>query len=231
MYDMLTLEPFTAQREWTVDSVPVLIANLTLPRPVGESGRPARRLNRFYQLYARSYLRYCERWLFPQAAESYRLALESSGPLPQDYATLSYNVTCNGSGVLSLYVDSKECCGGRLERRRHGDTWDLSTGYPIPISACFPRKSPWRKTLLRLTEQEVDRQERAGIAKYHDGWRRLLRRNFNPENFYLSETELHWYWQMYTVAPAAEGIPVFSTSYGENDCFFPGNRDKILEEE
>lgn len=227
MRDVVTIETFTAQREWTVDDVPVLTATLSLPRPVGEDSRSIRRLDRYYQLHARAYLRYCDRWLFPQAAEAYRLALESSAPLPQDFANLAYRVTCNAGGVLSLYTESRETCGGRMERRRHGDTWDLLSGYPMPLSACFPRKALWRKALLAWTEEEVQQQERAGVAKYHEGWRRLMRRNFNPENFYLTETALYWFWQMYTIAPSAEGIPVFSMPYGENDCFFPGSRDKI----
>lgn len=227
MCDQLKLEPFVARREWTADDIPVLTAELSLPRPVGESGQAIRRLDRYYQLYARSYLRYCERWLFPQSAEAYRLALETSAPLPQDSARLSYHVTCNGGGVLSLYTESAETCGGHTERRRRGDSWDLLTGYPVPLSACFPRKSPWRKTLLRRSETEIERQERAGAARYYEGWRRLLRRNFNPDHFYLSETELFWFWQMFTIAPSAEGIPAFSMSYGEDDCFFPGTRDKI----
>lgn len=227
MRDQLKLEPFLARREWTVDGIPVLTAELSLPRPVGEGGRVARRLARYYQLYARSYLRYCERWLFPQSAEACRLALETSAPLPQDSARLSYCVTCNGGGVLSLYTESVERCGGRLERRRHGDTWDLFTGYPIPLAACFPKKSPWRKALLRLSEAEIERRERAGAARYQEGWRRLLRRNFNPDHFYLSETELFWFWQMFTIAPSAEGVPVFSMPFGKNDCFFPGFRDTM----
>lgn len=224
MNQELKLEPILARREWTVDGIPVLTAELSLPRPVGGEGRAARRIARYYQFYAKSYFRYCERWLFPQSAEACRLALETSGPLPQDSARLTYRVTCNGGGVLSLYTDSVERCGGRTERRRRGDTWDLTAGAPIPLSACFPRKYPWRKALLRGAEAEMERRERACAARYREGWRRLLRRGFNPEHFYLSETELFWFWQPLSVSPSEEGIPVFSMGYGENDCFFPGIR-------
>ena len=96
MRDQIKLEPFVAQREWTVDGIPVLTAELSLPRPVGEGERTDRRLARYYQLYARAYLRYCERWLFPQSAEACRLAIENSAPIPQDSARLTYRVTCNG---------------------------------------------------------------------------------------------------------------------------------------
>lgn len=229
MRDQIKLEPFVAQREWTVEGIPVLTAELSLPRPADEKERTDRRLTRYYQLYARAYLRYCERWLFPQSAEACRLAMENSAPIPQDSARLTYHITCNGGGVLSLYTESVERCGGRIERRRHGDTWDLLTGAPIPLSACFPKKHPWRKTLLREAETEMEQRERAGAARYREEWRRLLRRSFNPDHFYLSETELFWFWQTLAMAPSGESVSVFSTPYGENDCFFPGIRDIIQE--
>lgn len=82
MRELLLLDSFTAQREWTVDDIPVLSAEISLPRPKNRSDRVARRIDRYYQLYVRSYMRYCEQWLFPQAAEAYRLALVNSTPSP-----------------------------------------------------------------------------------------------------------------------------------------------------
>lgn len=227
MCDQIRLEPLVIQREWTLGDIPVLTAELSLPRPADRDGRAARRLERYYQLYARSYLRYCERWLFPQSAEAFRLALESSAPLPRDLARLTHHVTCNTGGVLSLYTEAAETCAGRTERRRHADTWDLFTGSPIPLSACFVRKAPWRKTLLRRAEEELERRERAGVLRLDGGWRRQLRRSFSPDHFYLSETELFWFWQALSAVGGGAYGPVFSMPLGENDCFFPGIRAKI----
>ncbi len=227
MREHLLLDPFTAQREWTVDDIPVLSVEIFLPRPAERSDRVARRIDRYYQLYVRSYLRYCEQWLFPQAAEAYRTALTNSAPLPQDRAELRYQVTCNTGGILSLYTESKEFCGGKTERHRRGDTWDLAVGYPISLSACFPRHANWKKLLLERAQTEIQKQESAGVARYHDGWRKLLRRNFNPENFYLTEEALSFFYQMYAIAPAAEGVPVFSMPFDETICLFPPSRGKI----
>ncbi|MFR3921093.1 MAG: hypothetical protein ACLTYN_03025 [Dysosmobacter welbionis] len=42
-------------------------------------------------------------------------------------------------------------------------------------------------------EAEIQRQETAGISRYHEGVRRLLRRHFNPQNFYLTAEGLSFF--------------------------------------
>ena len=66
----MTIEPYSAEREWTVEGIPVLTATVSVPHPVPE--KEWRRMRRYYQLQCRSYLRYCEKWLLPQAETEYR---------------------------------------------------------------------------------------------------------------------------------------------------------------
>jgi hypothetical protein len=206
----LHTEPFAAEREWTVDGIPVLSAAVSLPQPVPAADKVSRRIHRYYQLQARSFLRYCDRWLFPQAVAEYRAALASSAPLPSLKAELSYRVTYNNDGFWSLYTQSRESgLPGPALLTRLGDTWDLSSGYPVPLSSFFPSKSSWKRQLLHQAEAEIIRQEKAGVSRYHESWRRELRRRFNPRHFYLSEEGIVWFYSMYAIAPAAEGIPSF----------------------
>jgi hypothetical protein len=211
----LHTEPFAAEREWTVEDIPVLTASISLPQPVPAADKVSRRIHRYYQLQARSYFRYCEGWLFPQAAAEYQAALASSGPLPRLRAELSYRVTYNEGGLWSLYTQSRESGlpGSPLITRR-GDTWDLATGYPVSLSAFFPPRSGWKRQLLSHAEAEIQRQEAAGVARYHEGWKHLLRRRFNPQHFYLREDGIVWFYPMYAIAPSAEGIPTFTLPFG-----------------
>ena len=180
----LHTEPFTAEREWTVDGIPVLTASISLPHPLPSTGRIAGRIDRYYQLQCRSYLRYCEHWLLPSAVEEYHAALAASSPLPHFTAELRYRETYNEGGLWSLYTQSRETgLPGQTGVLRRGDTWDLTTGYPLALSALFPRRSSFKKKLLARAEAEIQRQEKAGVARYHPEWRRALRRNFNPQNF------------------------------------------------
>ena len=210
----LRTESFTAEREWTVEGVPVLTASVSLPTPVVAEDAVSRRIRRYYQLQCRSFLRYCEVFLLPQAAAEYRAALETSAPLPLFRAELTYCITYNEGGLWSLYTQSREVTlPGQTLLSRHGDTWDLSTGYPVPLSAFFPSRARWRRELLRLAAEEIQRQEQAGTARYHENWRRMLRRSFNSRNYFLTAEGLSFFFPMYALAPAAEGIPTFLVPY------------------
>lgn len=205
---------FTAEREWTAEGVPVLTAAVSLPRPEPLADKVSRRIHRYYQLQCRAFLRYCESWLLPQARAAYQAALESSAPLPEFRAELQYRVTYNEGGLWSLYTQSRERTGtGPALLTRRGDTWDLAAGYPVPLSDFFPAGSRWKKRLLSLAAAEIDRRERAGAGRYHEDWRRKLRRSFNPQNYYLSAEGLAFFFPMYAIAPAAEGVPVFLLPY------------------
>lgn len=214
-------ETYTAQREWSVDGVPVLSAALSLPRPAENATRAARRIGRFYRLQERAYLRYCEHWLFPRAAAEYRQALEAGASLPSFTAELSYRVTCCQGGVLSLWTESRERAGGHTERMRRGDTWDLRTGTPLPLGTFFPARTPVRRVLTAQAEAEIRRQLGDGSSCYREDWRKLLRRRFSRENFFVTPQGVVLFYQMYAIAPAAEGIPCFCLPFGTEGCGLP----------
>lgn len=219
----LSTEPLTAERTWTVEEIPVLTASISLPTPAEGSERAARRIRRYYQLQSRSFLRYCERWLLPAAEAEYRAALASSAPLPSFRAELEYRVTYNENGLWSLYTQSRERgADGRTLLTRRGDTWDLTSGYPVPLAAFFPRRSGWKRKLLAAAEAEIRRREAAGAARWNENWRRELRRRFNPENFYLTGDGLAFFYPMYALAPASAGIPVFTVPYAGEGPISPG---------
>jgi hypothetical protein len=212
----ITVQPFTAERTWTVEDVPVLTASVSLPQPAMTADRTARRIRWYYQTQYRAYLRYCEKWLLPQAKAEYRAALAASGPLPSFRAELGYHVTYQQNGLLSLYTQSREVTlPGRTLVTRRGDTWDLALGYPVPLSSFFLPRSPWRRQLLDLAAEDIRRQERAGMARYHEHWPQALRRTFNAQNYYLTGEGLTFFYPMYAIAPAVEGIPVFTLPYGK----------------
>ena len=162
--EALETVPFAAEREWTVEGVPVLSAAAQAPEPL-EKDRTARRIKRFYQLQCRSFLRYCERCLLPQAAAEYRTALEASRPLPSFRAELSYQVTYNEGGLWSVWTQVREVLGpGPALVTRRGDTWDLAAGYPVPLRDFFPAGTAWKKRLMAHAEEEARRRNGPGRA-------------------------------------------------------------------
>ena len=138
----------------------------------------------------------------------------TSKPSPCFFVALEYRVTWQDQGLLSLYTQSREVTlPGQTLLTRRGDTWDLAAGYPIPLGDFFPARSSWKRQLMTLTAEEIQRQERAGMAQYHLRRPQDLRRRFNPQNYYLTQEGLTVYFPMYAIAPAAEGIPAFTIPY------------------
>lgn len=210
----LHTEPLIIEREWESDGIPVLSATVSIPHPVSSEGGAGRRIRRFYDLQARAFLRYCDRWLFPEAAAQCQAALASSAPLPQFHAHLDYHITYNEGGFWSLYTQSCEPDpSGRPMFFRRGDTWDLATGYPASLSSFFLPRTRWKPLLLALAAQEIQAQERAGISRYYPEWHKLLHRHFNPRNYYLTPEGIAFFFPMLSIAPPAERIPVFLLPY------------------
>ena len=223
----LPTQPLVTEREWTEDGIPVLTATCSLPQPAMVQSAAARRIRRYYHLQRRCFFKYCEAWLLPQARAEYHAALDASRPLPCFRAELGYRVTYNEGGLWSLYTQSREITlPGQTLLTRRGDTWDLTAGYPIALSAFFPARAPWRRQLLALAAEDIQRQERSGVARYDPDWRKKLRRRFNPRNYYLTDEGLTYFFPMYTIAPAAEVIPAFTLPYGQRDLLPPGERRK-----
>lgn len=209
------------EREWTVDGIPVLLARVSLPKlKAPEMDRHLRRMDRYYRQFARSYLRYCGRFLLPRAQAEFRQAAAAGAPLPHFTAAMDYRVTWNEGGVWSLYTDARERGGLPLTIRR-GDTWDLRTGTPIPLSAFLPARTPVRRLLPDLAAQEIRRQQSAGVAAYREDWQRRLRRELCTGNYYLTTEGICFFYQMYALAPAAEGTPVFCLPWGTHGTAAP----------
>lgn len=220
----LQTEPFTTERTWTLEELPILSVSIRLPQPLPEAkDRTSRRIRRYYQAQSQAFLRYCKSWLLPQAKTAAMASLASSVPVSHVLAELDYQVVWNKNGLWSLYTQSREVIPSSSPfQRRWGDTWDLSTGYPVPLSACYPKKTPWRKLLLAEAAESIRAQECAGTACFYEDWNSLLRQHFNSRNFFLTEDGLSFFYPMYTIGPAAEGIPTFTIPYGPEGPQPPG---------
>lgn len=221
----LSETPLHLEKTWESGGVTVLSAEVTLPRCGGRSRR-ARRFDRYYRQYARAYLKYCEAELLPRAAEVMYAALERSAPWECCRATLDYRVTLARGALLSLYTEGREeHLPPRLTLRR-AETWDRRTGFLLPLTAFFPPKTAVKKRLVRAARETARAQTEAGTAAYYPNCRTMLRRAFSNRSFYLTEGGLHWFYPMYSVAPAAEGIVDFSLPYGEAGPLLPAEEEK-----
>ena len=196
-----------AEKQWQYEGVTVLQASLSLP-DTKTPGSAGRRFRRYYRLYARSFFRYCQMELFPQALQIYRRCREQQQPFSPLQAQLRTTVTLQNERLLSLYTDLEENTDGPSFCIRRSDGWDLTRGYPLTLFQLFPGVK--KRDLILQLRQQAQLREKAGVSCWREGWRQNLRRYFSPANFYLTGQELCFFYPMYALGGPGEGIPVFS---------------------
>ncbi len=199
--DVLALceTPLCREKTWEIDRVAVLKLSAALPQAEG-TGRKAKRFNRWYLHFYRSYLRYCTNVLLPRAAELYEIARENGKPWVCPTAKLSFRVTWQDACVLSLYLDAEEMHLPPPLTVRRSDTWDKRTVRLLPCEVFFAPKTPWRKLFFQTARTDLAAQKHAGAPLYPD-YRLRCRLHFKKGNFYLTDRAVVFYYQMYILSP------------------------------
>ena len=196
------------ERVLTAEEEPVL--SLSLRAPALEEDAP--QLRRIGRCFARQTQAWRARWegpLYAMACAARQAAREQSRPFTPWTAELDFTVTRSGGGLLSLRTDAAERHGAaRPLLVRSGETWDLSSGVPVPLSALFPSRR-WRRQVLSAVEEQCARRASSGEFLFYEDWPRRAAADFDPDNFYLTEDALVIFYPLHTLCPAAEGIPEF----------------------
>lgn len=193
----------------------VLTLSMRWPKFPEEASR-MRRAGRYYRQVSECWKAHWEGPVYRDACAALAAAREASRPFHPWEAKLDFTVTCNERGLLSLYLDAYEYTGGAHGITvRQGDAWDLCSGFPRPLASFFPPRSRWRRTVLCAMLEEGRRRVAAGDTLYFDDWERTLVTGFDPCRFYLTREGIAVFYPLYTIAPYAEGIPVFTVPLPE----------------
>lgn len=206
--DVLALSdaPLCREKIWENDGVAVLKLSAALPQAEG-TGRKARRFNRWYLHFYRSYLRYCAHILLPRARECFEAARRDGKPWVCATAEVTFCVTWQNDAVVSLYLDAKEEHLPPPLTIRRSDTWDKNSVRLLPCEAFFPPKTPLRKLFFQAARPYLAAQKRDGAPLYND-YRLRCRLHFKKGNFYLTDRSVIFYFQPYLLAPHLVCIPV-----------------------
>lgn len=188
---------------------PVLTISLQYPK-LPEDNPGTRRVSKYYHHVAEQWK---ERWkseLFAQAQEVAQAARAASRPFHPWEAALTYQITYLTGEMFSLYMDAYEYAGGAHGITvRSGDTWEMPSGTPRTLPSFFPPHSHWKQTVLDQAAQTIQARLDTGESWFDQDWREKLVQEFDPNRFYHTEDGLAIFYPLYSIAPYAEGIPVF----------------------
>lgn len=170
----------------------------------------ARKINQYYSLYAKKTEAYARTVLFPQAADNAKYIPRNEPPF-NSYEFLSeYQTAYNEDCIVSLYTDQYEFMGGAHgSTTRQSETWNFKTCARLKLEQFFPRDPSFPENIFREIESQISMRQKETPSSYFDDYAVLLRKNFHPENFYLSGSGIVIYYQQYDIAPYSTGIPEF----------------------
>ena len=197
-------------REMCLEGTPVLRWRLVRPVPEG-SWRGLGPIRRYYDQLGRVWQERWEGETYARACRDLERCREEGAAFQAWEASLTCPFFWQGDGLLSLYLEETlRPGGGRRLTVPMGDTWDLSSGAPVPLSALFSGARGWRRRVLEGVEGQI-RERLAGGETFLDRESLSAARTwFSPRRFYLTGEGLVIFYPMYTLARGGEGVPAFS---------------------
>lgn len=159
------------------------VADITLHTPLFSGERMAKRLTKYYAKADISLLEFLKN--IPTALSA---AVE-----------VKSNVTYNSGNILSFYRDVY--VGSNYVRI--ADTW--KNGYPVGLKALGAK----RKELLAMCMDEADILNRSGYISLFPNYQVLIRRLFDPKNFYIHAGKPVIFYQPGILAGKSYGIIKF----------------------
>lgn len=175
-----------------------------------------RRLNQYYRTQAIMYQKIQIKKLNEAAVSDYEYSVANDFPIHQYEVVIDYTITYNENCTLSLYFDRYEYTGGAHGiTYRTSDTWDLLKGKKLNLEEFFPDQ----KDFINFIQNEINRQIATDIKNatnmYFEDYVDLVKENFNSKNFYLTDTGVVIYYQLYEIAPYVSGIQTFTIPFSE----------------
>lgn len=200
-------------RDFTYRQIPVLTAEAEFPYYTMKiSGAQARINGRIRSQIAAFFQN--ARALYRQAVVEYQEALKNNYPFRPFQSLLRYEVTYNANCYASQYRDYYQYTGGAHGNTvRRSDTFSLHTGSALPLSYFFPAGTDLAETLLPLIIEQAEKNMADNPDIYFEDYKKLMRKNFHADQYYLSPEGLSMYYQQYDIAPYAAGIIVFTLPY------------------
>ena len=160
-----------------------------------QNTRGARRVDRFYEHTAKKLLSFAKHDLMPLAAEV-RKKCEDEGcvfspvSVKADFFTTFFEGNC-----LSLWREVTISGPDGCDTKRYGDTWDISRGLPLTLRDILG--GGYKKQLLTCEDAK----------KYG---KRLLRKYFDSERFWLCDGLAVVFYEPGTIAPFEMGVVTFA---------------------
>jgi len=197
------------QATLTLEGEPVLEYALRWPQ-VENGGFGGRWISRYYAAMARAWRLRWRREVYWQACLELAARRGQSRPFVPWTGRLEGEVTLLEGDLLSLRLEGEEIRGdGKSCRVRWGDTWKVREGAPCLPGEVLGGERRWKKTLREQILRQGRERQAAGDWFPDGDWERKVKGRLPVHSLCLTEEGAEIAYPQCSIAPAAEGTPVF----------------------
>lgn len=201
------------------DGNTILVATVVVPEIESEEyATAATIINNYYAEQVEKHMEYAETELYDYAIYNYT-------NYPEDFTTFRteqfFDVKYNENGFISVVRYIVDSVGNQVSNNSvTTETFELSSGGLVTGSYAFTDASRVKELVTKRVKTDIEAEIKAGVSEYYANWSSGVEESFDIDNFFLTEDGVVFYYDLYTIADAAEGVPTFVVPYDEmGDCF------------
>ncbi|MDP4108832.1 MAG: RsiV family protein [Bacillota bacterium] len=193
-----------------------VVLSYSVSCPEMGSGEGFERVGGYYENRTAKMIRYIKNRLYRESAARCRRSALKRIPFAKSVFHSEFYETYVSDTVLSIYEDEFEGIYGAEGRTlRSAQNWFLPKGRKMRLGEFFVRKTKWKNIFIGSIAGEIPARIQEGKDQaFFGNWELLIRRHFNPNNFYLSEEGFTVFYQEAAIAPFEAGIITFTVPYG-----------------
>ncbi len=203
--------PAVYERTFHSDGEKILTVMIAYPLADRQhEGRGLRRIEKFYRRVFGSFQKYCLTQLREEAENERNVCKEQGSRFYPFKASLSYSVTYNKDGILSIFYDRREE-KEPTERflARYSETWHARSGRLYELKEFCGNSRHWKRDSISAITQAAADAVLEGTDFLYPDYAKLIAKYFSARRFYLTDKGIAVYYQPCTLGPVEEGIPVF----------------------
>ncbi len=191
----------------TENGVPVLKINIEYPEICGSLSKSENVYNNFYRTLTENYAKYCEEKLSRRIMRS-----NLKNPDFRPYGEImKYYITANNERYISTVCEITHFDGYFSKTQRYSHVWDISKGIILPYEY-FLRKNGMtvKKVRSEIAGMIVDRiKNGGGEFSYTENSVKRYAFKCDPNNYFLTENGIAFWFPRGTLAPESEGFPTY----------------------
>jgi len=204
---------------WDDDGYKLLDLKITYPEIISANNSSIDAINEYYQIQF-------DHFISSTLSEGLELARENREDskaggfeFRPHYYEYYPDIKYNRNNLLSVLNTFYEYTGGAHPLTAwKSQTFDIKTGKKLALTDIFKgSKDDILQRIYQLVLTEIKGSEGTDDFMYFQTYEEDLRKYYGEEDFVLTEESVLFYYQVYSIAPYAAGIPVFALPYKEAD--------------